>query len=236
MYLGQPNVALEPAGLPAKKENGWLHNNAANLVTTIRPLLTIVILYLLWFNPKRHYFLDNPANWWTFWDGLIMFFVSVIAGITDIIDGELARKWEIVSEFGMMYDKTVDKLLVVPVFAFIFRWMLWLWPTSHLGRFITIPFGIIGAIDTILFIGGIVLYLLKIRIGTSREGKLKMAGECISGGFWVLLILLIGISASNIWLIVFISIFLLPTLYYCLCSAYGYLLDAQKFVRIRLAW
>ncbi len=47
------------------------------------------------------------------------FVVYIIAGITDILDGYFARKWEITSAFGRMVDPIVDKVLVVGAFIML---------------------------------------------------------------------------------------------------------------------
>ncbi len=43
----------------------------------------------------------------------------IIAGITDILDGWIARKWNLTSAFGRIADPFVDKVLVVGAFAML---------------------------------------------------------------------------------------------------------------------
>jgi phosphatidylglycerophosphate synthase len=47
------------------------------------------------------------------------FLIYLIAGITDILDGYLARKLEVTSAFGRIADPFVDKVLVVGAFAML---------------------------------------------------------------------------------------------------------------------
>ena len=47
------------------------------------------------------------------------FVVYIIAGITDVLDGYLARKWNVTSAFGRISDPVVDKVLVVGAFAML---------------------------------------------------------------------------------------------------------------------
>ena len=47
------------------------------------------------------------------------FVVYIVAGLTDILDGYLARKMKITSAFGRIADPFVDKLLVVGAFAML---------------------------------------------------------------------------------------------------------------------
>ncbi len=45
--------------------------------------------------------------------------IYIIAGITDILDGWIARKWNLTSAFGRIADPFVDKVLVVGAFAML---------------------------------------------------------------------------------------------------------------------
>lgn len=47
------------------------------------------------------------------------FGIYLIAGITDVLDGYLARKWNATSAFGRIVDPFVDKVLVVGAFAML---------------------------------------------------------------------------------------------------------------------
>ena len=47
------------------------------------------------------------------------FVVYMVAGITDVLDGYLARKWNLTSAFGRIADPFVDKVLVVGAFAML---------------------------------------------------------------------------------------------------------------------
>jgi len=42
----------------------------------------------------------------------VLISLFVIAGLTDFLDGFLARRWNVVSDFGRMIDPIADKLLV----------------------------------------------------------------------------------------------------------------------------
>ena len=59
-----------------------------------------------------------PAGWLLWHDAVLQAMVLIaIAGISDAIDGELARRFDWRTRFGAIADPAADKLLVVVVFA-----------------------------------------------------------------------------------------------------------------------
>lgn len=78
-----------------------------HILTLGRLALTIVFLVMVLYSPyvaNRPFFLD------------ITFVVFVIAGLTDIVDGPIARRLNVTSKFGRMVDPLVDKVLVCGAF------------------------------------------------------------------------------------------------------------------------
>ena len=89
--------------------------NTANKITMSRIILSIIILFILLF-PWHQVGVDMP----TYIVGGSMtidlrFIISgilfIIASITDFIDGKVARKYNMVTDFGKMIDAISDKLL-----------------------------------------------------------------------------------------------------------------------------
>ena len=56
---------------------------------------------------------------WGAWLLNASFVIYIVAGITDVLDGYFARKWNLTSAFGRIVDPFVDKVLVVGAFAIL---------------------------------------------------------------------------------------------------------------------
>ncbi len=84
--------------------------NIPNLLTMLR---VVMIPLCLWFLDK-----DTPRS--GFWAGIVF----TIAAMTDMLDGYLARRLNVVSVLGKLLDPLADKLIVMATLV----WM------THMGR------------------------------------------------------------------------------------------------------
>ena len=78
-----------------------------NILTFLRLGLTFVFLGMILYWPRVT---DRPC----FLD--VAFVLFVIAGLTDVVDGHVARRWNATSKFGRIIDPLVDKVLVCGAF------------------------------------------------------------------------------------------------------------------------
>lgn len=79
--------------------------NIANRITMLRIVLTIVfMLFLLWWE----------KIWWTKAVSLLIF---TSAALSDFFDGMIAKKKNMVTDFGKLMDPIADKILVLAAFA-----------------------------------------------------------------------------------------------------------------------
>jgi CDP-diacylglycerol--glycerol-3-phosphate 3-phosphatidyltransferase len=76
-----------------------------NILTFGRAVLTIIFLGMVLYSPAI-----TPEAHGLFLD--IAFVIFVVAGLTDILDGPIARRLNVASKFGRMLDPFVDKILV----------------------------------------------------------------------------------------------------------------------------
>jgi len=75
--------------------------NLANKITLLRVILIPIFLFVYLVQP-----LPEIPNLW------LAIFIFTVAAITDAIDGYVARKYQLVSNFGKLMDPLADKLLV----------------------------------------------------------------------------------------------------------------------------
>ena len=78
-----------------------------NILTFGRLALTIVFLGMILYSPCA-------ANKTSFLDAAFVIFL--VAGLTDIVDGIAARRFNVASKFGRMMDPLFDKILVCGAF------------------------------------------------------------------------------------------------------------------------
>jgi CDP-diacylglycerol--glycerol-3-phosphate 3-phosphatidyltransferase len=134
--------------------------NVANLLTLLRIALVPVFVWLLF---------QSGTGW-----RLAALAVFVLASVTDRIDGELARKYNLVTDFGKIADPIADKALTgSALIGLSILGDLWWWVTiAILGReigitllrFVVIRYGVIPA---------------------SKGGKAKTMLQVLAIGFYI---------------------------------------------------
>ena len=143
--------------------------NIPNCLCFFRILLIPSFLYV--------YFVADFKNRY-----LVAAFVLVISGISDFLDGFIARKFNMVTDFGKFIDPVADKLTqfvvaITLLFSYPLAWVLLI---------------IIILKDLMLAIVGLYLYDYGLKItGASWWGKIATAY------FYVIVIVLIGLHIPN---------------------------------------
>ena len=75
--------------------------NLPNKLTTLRVIMIpFFVFFLLWQNGENYTF------------RMIALALFIIASLTDLLDGKIARKYNLVTNFGKFMDPLADKLLV----------------------------------------------------------------------------------------------------------------------------
>lgn len=84
--------------------------NLANLLTAGRIIVVPLLVYLQQLD-------TGPPGLEGDWGKVWCLGLTLLAGVTDFLDGILARRWEIETKLGKFLDPVADKLLVTSLFA-----------------------------------------------------------------------------------------------------------------------
>jgi cardiolipin synthase len=141
--------------------------NIPNILTVFR-LILIPIFIFTFFSNSPHSFLYS-------------IFIFLLAGLTDFLDGYIARKYKLVTKAGIVLDPLADKLMLITVLTclviktYIPLWVLIIITTKELfmifcGIFLykkgtVIPSNIFGKASTIFFYISIFLLVFSKAIG-----------------------------------------------------------------------
>ena len=87
--------------------------NLPNTLSLIRCLLVPVFVAVLLFMR------DIPI-----WGYVVPAIIYIITGLTDMLDGQIARKYNLVTDFGKFIDPLADKFMVISSMIAILVWML----------------------------------------------------------------------------------------------------------------
>lgn len=122
--------------------------NIPNVLTTFRFLLIPIFIYA---------YFSFGAN------GLYYaVLIFLLAGITDILDGHIARKYNMITKWGKILDPAADKAMQLAVLACLcISGIIPYWVAA-----------IILAKELLMTIGGITLYKKEIVVSSSWFGKL----------------------------------------------------------------
>ena len=102
-------------------------SNLPNILTIARVLL-VPIFALIYFIPHK-----SSVIW--------AMGVFILAGVTDVLDGYIARKYDAVSNFGKLFDPLADKLMQCTALICIFidkRFPVWILALLLLKEFLMI--------------------------------------------------------------------------------------------------
>ena len=180
--------------------------NISNLLTIFRILIIPIILIMILIN--------DPLSGW------IAFFLFCIAGITDFVDGYLARIRKEQTNFGTFLDPIADKLLVASV-------ILILTAKGTIAGFTTIPALIILMRE--ILVSGLREFLsgIKISVPVSHIAKFKTTCQIIALAFLILYenkinsIPLLFIGKLALWMAAFLTLY----------TGYDYLRLGMKHIK-----
>jgi CDP-diacylglycerol---glycerol-3-phosphate 3-phosphatidyltransferase len=169
-----PASGGDPIATPVAPQAGvW---NIANMLTLLRLVLVPFFVWMLF---------THGTGW-----RVAAFVVFALASITDRVDGELARRRDIVTDFGKIADPIADKALTgsalvsLSILGLLAWWVTIVILVREIGitllRFVVIRYGVIpasrgGKLKTFLQVVAIGLYIVPGPIQWLRWGVMGAA-------------------------------------------------------------
>lgn len=138
--------------------------NLPNLLTTIRIIVVPILAWLLFKESA-----ETDAN------RIIAGTIFIVAALTDIADGTIARRWNLITNFGKIFDPIADKALIgVALIGLSYLDLLdWWFTWVILARELFVTFLRFWVIN-------------KGVIPASRGGKLKTISQIVAISFYLL--------------------------------------------------
>lgn len=172
--------------------------NLPNKLTILRIALIPVILIIAIWESIGTNFLQNELFLGVTVGNLIIIIIFAIASITDFFDGKIARKYNLVTDFGKFLDPLADKLLVCSTLIYLIE----------IGKFNF--FGIkFGFVVTIIIAREFAVTGLRL-LAASKNGQVmaaKMLGKCKTCVQMFTIIILL-LNSFNVEIIGFVFVML----------------------------
>jgi len=147
-----------------------LRRNLPNALTILRLLIAagfFATITLSVFRGEHH---EHSRQLW----GNIAVALFIIAAATDFLDGHLARRWEVVSDFGRIMDPFCDKVLVLGTFAYLAS-----------PRFAEIDsLGVVSGMTTGVWAWMVVVLIARELLVTAIRGVLESRNIAFGADWW----------------------------------------------------
>ena len=188
----------------------WLFQNIANAITVLGLILSVWLLVVG---------ITFPECLW-----LITLLASLI-GLSDFLDGKIARRLKINSSFGSIIDRLRDKIFICPTLIIL----LWYYRAETFKSLFAVTFTaalviVIVFLECLLSFAWLFAIIKKLDIASNRYGRIKMFLQFIAIIIW-LISLTVGKYAEFPVIkfsIYFINVLLVVTAYFAVKSLDGY--------------
>jgi len=194
-----------------KKVKEWIFKNLANAVTIFGLIGTFWLLVIA---------INNPEQLW-----LILILAGLVS-LTDLIDGLIARRLKIKSNFGSALDRLRDKVFICPLLIIL----AWYYPESLITASIVVGTltkaltAVIVLLESLLLTIWFIGIIKKLDVSSNQYGRIKMFHEFLVVIFWLISLTVkkyldFSLIHFSIYLIDFIMVI---TIYLAIRSLEGY--------------
>lgn len=179
------------------------------MITALGLIITVWLLMVA---------ITNPEQLW------LILVLSGLVGLSDLLDGWIARRLKIESSIGGVLDRLRDKIFICPILI-ILVWP-WHWSTIESGilTFTKALIVLIILIEFFLILMGIVGLVKRLDVRANPFGKRKMFCQFVAVYLWLLSLVAeryLGLSPAHLS-IYLIDLILCAVIYLGLKSFEGY--------------
>jgi len=194
-----------------KKVKKWILQNLANAVTVSGLIGTFWLLVII---------TSSPEQLW-----LILILAGLIS-LTDLIDGLIARRLNIKSDFGSALDRLRDKVFICPLLIIL----AWHYPESLNSASIVVEtltkalIIVIILLESLLLITWLIGIIKKHDVSSNQYGRIKMFYEFLVVMLWLISLTVkkyLGFSLIH-FSVYLIDLIMIVTVYLAIRSLEGY--------------
>ncbi len=156
-----------------KRLKQWFFQNLANTITVFGLIGTFWLLVIV---------ISSPGQLW------LILILAVLIGLTDLIDGLVARRLKIKSNFGSALDRLRDKIFICPLLIILAWHYLESLNTlsiavSTLTKALVV---VIVLLESLLLTAWFIGVIKKLDVSSNQYGRIKMFCEFFVVIFWLI--------------------------------------------------
>ncbi len=208
-----------------------MRRHLPNILTVLRLVLAVIFFVVLnqyRFSPISNFEFQISNLNCILIASIVLF---ILAAITDLLDGHLARKWNVESAFGRIMDPVCDKVLVLGAFIYLAGPRM----IAHDGSLVSgvYPWMVVVVLSRELLVTSVRAAMESSghKFGAMRLGKWKMILQSVVVPVVLAIILLDPTDPDHRWLAITRDVLVYLTILVTLLSGLPYMTAAARAMR-----
>ena len=203
------------------------YRHVPNQLTILRLILAGAFFLVL----NQYRYPGGPhAGWWLG----IAIGLFILAAITDVLDGHLARKWHVESTFGRIMDPFCDKVLILGAFIYLAGPRFVIAEAVRRGELFTMVSGVYPWMVALMLARELLVTGIRgelegrgVQFGASVFGKLKMILQSVIVPLILLFVWLDPATPGRAWLGLARDVLVYTTVTVTVLSGWPYITSAR---------
>ena len=200
------------------------------MLTLLRLVLAAAFFIVL--NQYRY---QSGGPGWVLPIAIVLF---VLAALTDVLDGYLARRWQVESRFGRIMDPFCDKVLVIGAFIYLMGARFVIPERAADGEFFNMVSGVYPWMVAVILARELLVTGIRgelegtgIKFGANWSGKLKMILQSIAIPLVLLIVYIDPEAPGHGWLGAVRDVLVYATVFITVLSGVPYIFAAGRVMK-----